>query len=44
LGLRPHECIFVDDLEVNVKGAEDFGLKGIHVREVQILKYDLFSA
>lgn len=29
LGRRPSDCVFVDDLKVNVKGAEAVGMKGI---------------
>lgn len=28
-GLRPEECIFIDDRENNVRGAESIGMKGI---------------
>ncbi len=28
-GLRPDECLFADDKPVNVKGAEDAGMKGV---------------
>jgi len=27
--LKPEECLFIDDIEVNVKSAESFGMKGI---------------
>jgi glucose-1-phosphatase len=27
--LSPHECLYIDDLEVNVKTAESLGMKGI---------------
>jgi epoxide hydrolase-like predicted phosphatase len=30
LGLEPQECVFVDDLEVNVDGARGFGMIAIH--------------
>lgn len=30
LGLRPEECVFVDDLSVNVRGAVAAGLVGVH--------------
>lgn len=30
LGLRPGDCVFVDDLEVNVRGAVDVGMVGVH--------------
>lgn len=29
LGLKPEECIFIDDLEENVRAAENLGWKGI---------------
>lgn len=28
-GLAPEECVFIDDREVNIKGAQDCGIKGI---------------
>jgi putative hydrolase of the HAD superfamily len=47
LGVRPEECVFVDDLRPNVKGAVAVGMVGIHhtdpaetVRELEIL-FDL---
>lgn len=30
LGLSPEECVFVDDFQVNVAGAEAVGMKGVH--------------
>lgn len=30
LGLTPGECVFVDDLRINVRGAVDAGLVGVH--------------
>lgn len=30
LGFQPSECLFIDDTEVNIKAAEDFGIKGYH--------------
>ncbi len=30
LGLKPEECLFVDDSMVNIKGAQEAGLKTIH--------------
>ncbi|MGG7102969.1 HAD-IA family hydrolase [Rhodococcus sp. 24CO] len=30
LGLCPGDCVFVDDLEVNVRGAVDVGMVGVH--------------
>jgi HAD superfamily hydrolase (TIGR01509 family) len=30
LGLAPGECVFVDDLAVNVRGAVAAGLVGVH--------------
>lgn len=31
-GVRPDECVHIDDLENNVRGAEDAGFRGIHHR------------
>jgi putative hydrolase of the HAD superfamily len=31
-GTKPKECVFIDDMEENVKGAIDAGLRGIHYR------------
>jgi putative hydrolase of the HAD superfamily len=33
LGLKPADCAFVDDVEVNVTAANDLGMHGIHFRE-----------
>ncbi|MFD9735534.1 HAD-IA family hydrolase [Umezawaea sp. NPDC059074] len=30
LGLAPGECVFVDDLAVNVRGAAEAGMVGVH--------------
>jgi epoxide hydrolase-like predicted phosphatase len=30
IGLRPEECVFIDDLELNVDGARALGMTGIH--------------
>lgn len=30
IGLSPEECVFIDDLEENVAGAERLGIHGIH--------------
>ena len=29
LGVAPHECVFVDDVEANVEGAEQVGMAGV---------------
>ncbi|MFD7654385.1 HAD-IA family hydrolase [Actinosynnema sp. NPDC059797] len=34
LGLAPDECVFVDDLAVNVRGAVATGMVGVHHRSV----------
>ena len=31
-GLRPQECVFVDDSDVNVHAARDLGMAGVHFR------------
>jgi putative hydrolase of the HAD superfamily len=33
LGLAPEACLFVDDIEVNVNGARELGLRAIHFRD-----------
>ena len=30
LGLTPQECVFVDDISVNVRAARDFGMTAVH--------------
>lgn len=39
--LVPSECVFIDDLERNVKGAEDFGFRGIRFITLEQTKKDL---
>ncbi|MFD1151590.1 HAD-IA family hydrolase [Saccharothrix hoggarensis] len=34
LGLAPRDCVFVDDLAVNVRGAAAAGMVGVHHRSV----------
>lgn len=38
LGVKPGECIFVDDDNENIKGAENFGMKGIFFTNLGELK------
>jgi epoxide hydrolase-like predicted phosphatase len=33
VGLEPEQCIFIDDLEVNINAANELGLHGVHFRE-----------
>lgn len=33
LGLQPSECVFVDDLDVNIRGAVSVGMVGVHHRD-----------
>ena len=37
----PNECIFIDDLEENIKGAKKVGLHGLHYTEMENLQNDL---
>jgi putative hydrolase of the HAD superfamily len=30
LGVEPHECVFVDDIEANIRAAAEVGMCGIH--------------
>jgi putative hydrolase of the HAD superfamily len=34
LGLRPDECVFIDDIEHNIRAAEAMGMIGLHHTEV----------
>ncbi|MBE2320117.1 HAD family phosphatase [Solirubrobacter sp. CPCC 204708] len=43
LGLEAGECAFVDDLEVNVQGANAVGLHGVHFRTTEQTIADLES-
>ncbi|HVP91849.1 MAG TPA: HAD family phosphatase [Terriglobales bacterium] len=40
-GCRPDECVFIDDMEENVKGALAAGLRGIHYRPETDLEAEL---
>ncbi|GGM83678.1 haloacid dehalogenase [Lentzea pudingi] len=35
LGVEPAECVFVDDLAVNVRGAAEAGMVGVHHRSTR---------
>ena len=37
----PNECVFIDDLKENIKGAKKVGLHGLHFTEMQNLQNDL---
>lgn len=41
INANPGECVFIDDLEVNIKRAERLGIKGILYKDQEILKKDL---
>ena len=36
--LRAEECVFIDDVEANVRGAEQVGMHGIHYRSADQLR------
>ncbi|MBU2560794.1 MAG: HAD family phosphatase [Nanoarchaeota archaeon] len=38
LGLRPIDCVFIDNKERNVQGAEAAGMKGILFKDVELLR------
>jgi len=42
-GVAPERCVFIDDLEDNIKGANNVGLYGIQYRNIPDLKSDLKS-
>lgn len=33
VGLEPDQCIFIDDMEINVDAANELGIHGVHFRE-----------
>lgn len=35
IGLLPEECAFVDDIEYNVRAAEELGIAGVHYQDVE---------
>lgn len=39
--LNPKECIFVDDTKINVDGAMECGLYGIHLKDIDALEENL---
>ena len=39
--LNPSECVFIDDLERNIKGAKDFGFEGIQFVTLKQTQEDL---
>ena len=39
--LNPDECVFIDDTKVNIEAAEKFGIKGIHLTDINILEEKL---
>lgn len=41
LGLRPDECVMVDDLHRNVEGAVAAGMVGVHHRDVESTRTEL---
>lgn len=41
LKLKAKECVFIDDLEINVKGAEKVGINAIHFKNYSQLVKDL---
>jgi epoxide hydrolase-like predicted phosphatase len=43
LGVGPEECVFVDDVERNVKGAENIGMTGIVYKGYEDFAQQLFG-
>ena len=39
--LNPKECIFIDDTKINVDGATESGLYGIHLKDIDTLEENL---
>lgn len=40
-GCPPSECVFIDDIEENVRGAEEVGMVGVHYRPQSDLEAEL---
>ncbi|HET6822529.1 MAG TPA: HAD family phosphatase, partial [Anaerolineales bacterium] len=34
-GVKPKEAVFVDDVEANIEGSEEVGMKGIHFKDAE---------
>ena len=43
LGVKPKECLFVDDNIKNIKGARDVGMKAVHFEDYKSFKDELDS-
>ena len=41
LGLPPQECVFVDDLKINIRGAVGVGMVGIHHKTYETTLHEL---
>lgn len=39
--LKPNECVFIDDTKANIESAEEFGINGIHLTDINILEEKL---
>ena len=39
--LKPNECVFIDDTKANIETAEEFGINGIHLTDINILEEKL---
>ena len=44
MDVKAEECVFIDDLERNLKPAEELGMKTIHFKNCKQLKKDLLRA
>lgn len=42
--LVPEECLYIDDIEINVKAAESIGMKGIHLAGTDSLEKKLIES
>jgi FMN phosphatase YigB (HAD superfamily) len=42
--LTPEECLYIDDIEINVRVAESFGMKGIHLAGTDSLEKKLIES
>jgi putative hydrolase of the HAD superfamily len=42
--LAPEDCLYIDDIEINVRVAESFGMKGIHLARTDSLEKKLMES
>jgi len=43
VGLEPEQCIFIDDMEINVNAANELGIHGVHFRDTAQARADVHA-